>query len=295
MAAELVQPNNDDRPGPVASPRRLVRLLGLYGGMDLLWFARGLHTALPFYVSEVIVALAAVTATFLLAERFDGLGPWTKPHVLFLLGYALLVRGLIDTFFNYNIAFISRRIGRGQLDHLLMQPLPLWMMLLTEGFTPVGGTAILIPGLGLLFWATSQLHLPISPAWCGLLVVHLVASMAVVLSFAYVWGSLAFWAPRAAEELNSSTYQLSNQLAPFPLDGLSGLALASLVTVVPVGLVAWYPSRVLLGIDAPSWAPALVPAAALLFVALATWIFSRGLQTYRRTGSTRYSAFGHRR
>jgi ABC-2 type transport system permease protein len=275
--------------------RRLLRLLALYGRMDLLYFARGPRTAIPWYLSEIVVGLAAVTATFLLAERFDGLGTWTKSQVFFLLGYALLVRGLIETFFSYNIAFISRRIGRGQLDHMFVQPLPVWMMLLVEGFAPVGATSSLVPGLGLLLWSASQLHLAVSAAWWGLLIVHLVASVAVVLSFAYGWGSLAFWAPRAAEELNSSTYQLSHQLAPFPLDGLSGLALASLVTVVPVGLVAWYPSRILLGLDAPLWAPALVPTAGLLFAALATWIFSRGLRKYRRTGSTRYSDFGHRR
>jgi len=212
-----------------------------------------------------------------------------------LLGYALLVRGLVETFFGYNIAFISRRIGRGQLDHMLVQPLPLWMVLLSEGFAPVGSTSLLIPGLGLLVWSASQLHVGTSPAWWAMLVVDQIASLAVVLSFAYAWGSLAFWAPRAAEELNSSTFELSHQLAPFPLEGLSGFALAGLVTVVPVGLVAWYPSRVLLGIDAPQWAPALVPIAALAFASLATWIFRRGLEKYRRTGSTRYSDFGHRR
>ena len=280
----------------VAGARRLLRLWALYGRMDLLFFARGAHTAIPWYLSEIVVGLAAVTATFLLAERFDGIGTWTKPQVFFLLGYALLVRGLIETFFSYNIAFISRRIGRGQLDHMFVQPLPLWMMLVTEGFAPVGATSSLLPGLGLLVWSTGQLHLAVSAAWLGLLIVHLVASMAVVLSFAYAWGSLAFWAPRAAEELNSTTYQLSHQLAPFPLDGLSGIALASLVTVVPVGLVAWYPARILLGIGTPPWAEqTVVPAAALLFLALATWIFSRGLRKYRRTGSTRYSDFGHRR
>jgi ABC-2 type transport system permease protein len=281
--------------GLVAGARRLVRLWGLYAGMDLMFFARGPRTAIPWYFSELVVGLAAVTATFLLAERFDGIGSWTRPQVFFLLGYALLVRGLIETFFSFNMAFISRRIGRGQLDHMLVQPVPLWMLLVTEGFAPVGSTSTLIPGVGLLVWSACQLPLAISPTWCGLLVVHLVASMAVVLSFAYAWGSLAFWAPRAAEELNSSTYELSNQLAPFPLDGLSGLALASLISVVPVGLVAWYPSRILLGIDASTSAPALVPAAALALAALATWIFSRGLDNYRRTGSTRYSAFGHRR
>ncbi len=104
--------------------KRLVCLWRLYATMDLLLLARGPQAALAYYRSDFIVGAAAVSATFLLAERFGGLGPWTKPQVLFLLGYGLLVRGLIDFFFNYNLAFISRRIGRGQLDHVLIQPQP---------------------------------------------------------------------------------------------------------------------------------------------------------------------------
>ena len=37
------------------------------------------------------------------------------------------------------------------------------------------------------------------------------------------------------------------------------------------------------------------PLAALGFAALATWIFSRGLRRYARTGSARYLSHGHRR
>src|ERR1700682_967189 len=106
--------------------KRLLSLWRLYATMDLLFLARGPQAALAYYLSDFVIGLAAVSATYLLAERFDGIGPWTKPQVLFLLGYGLLVRGLIDFFFNYNLAFISRRIGRGQLDHLLIQPQPLW-------------------------------------------------------------------------------------------------------------------------------------------------------------------------
>src|SRR5438105_251054 len=215
--------------------------------MDLLYLARGPQTALTYYISDFIIGLAAVTATFLLAERFDGLGPWTRPQVLFLLGYALLVRGVIDTLFNYNVAFISRRIGRGQLDHLLIQPHPLWMALLTEGFAPFSGSGMLLPGIGLTAWSILQLHLTTSPAWVALFAVNLAASIAVVLAFEFAWGSLAFWAPRSAEEINSATWRLIMQLAPFPLDGLSGVASVTLLTVVPVGLVAWHPARVLLG------------------------------------------------
>lgn len=275
--------------------KRFVQLWGLYARLDLLFLARGPSAALAYYASDVIVGVATVTATFLLAERFDGIGPWTKPQVLFLLGYALLVRGFIDMFFNYNLAFISRRIGRGQLDHVLIQPQPLWMVLLTEGFAPFTGSGMLLPGLGLLIWAGSRLDIVVSPTWYLLLVVDLVASIAVVLSFEFITGSLAFWAPRAAEEINSSSWRLLTQLAPFPLEGLSTWALASLLTVVPVGLVAWFPARVLLGIGAAPGETALLPAAALALNTLALWIFTRGLRHYGRTGSTRYLDYGHRR
>jgi ABC-2 type transport system permease protein len=280
----------------VESPfKRLIQLWRLYATMDLLFLARGPQVALAYYLSDIVVGLAAVTATFLLAERFDGIGPWTKPQVLFLLGYAVLVRGLIDVFFNYNLAFISRRIGRGQLDHVLIQPQPLWMVLLTEGFAPVTGSGMFVPGLGLLLWAARQLDLVVPPTWYLLLAVDLLASIAVVLAFEYIVGSLAFWAPRAAEEINTSSWRLVTQLAPFPLDGLSVWALGSLLTVVPVGLVAWYPARVLLGLGTTLWENAALPAVALVLMMLALWIFTRGLRHYGRTGSTRYLDYGHRR
>jgi ABC-2 type transport system permease protein len=273
----------------------MLRMWRLYATMDLLYLFRGPQAAIGYYVSDFIVGTAAITATFLLAERFDGLGPWTRPQVLFLLGYALLVRGTIDVFFNYNLAFISRRVGRGQLDHLLIQPQPLWMALLTEGFAPVTGSGMLLPALALLVYSGRELQLTFSPTWAVLFIADLLGSVSVVLSFEYVWGSLAFWAPRAAEEINSNTWRLLTQLSPFPLDGLSGFTLASLLTVVPVGLVAWYPSRALLGIDAPLWAPIVLPAAGILGAAVATWIFTNGLRHYGRTGSTRYLSYGHRR
>jgi ABC-2 type transport system permease protein len=275
--------------------RRLVRLWRLYATLDLLFLARGPRTAVVYYLSDFTLGIAAITATFLLPERFDGIGPWTRPQVLFLLGYALLVRGLIDVLFNYNLSQISRRIGRGQLDHLLIQPQPLWMGFLTEGFAPVTGSGMLVPGLVLLVYALGQLQLTVSPAWCGLLVIDLASSIAVVLSFQYVWASIAFWAPRAAEEINTNTWRLLTQLAAFPLDGLSGWVLGSLLTIVPVGLIAWYPARALLGIDAPPWAPLILPAAGTVFAAFTAAIFLRGLRHYGQTGSTRYLDLGHRR
>jgi ABC-2 type transport system permease protein len=278
-----------------ASVRRVFQLWALYARLDLLYVLRGRQIALSFYVSDLILGMAAVTAMFLLAQRFDGIPPWSRDQMLFLLGYALLVRGAINVFFSYNISFISRRIGRGQLDHVLVQPQPLWMVLVTEGFAPVSGAGMLVPGLLLIGWSVVQLQLPITLVWLALLVLSLLCSIVVVLAFSYAWGSLAFWAPRAAEELNSSTWQLLMQLDVFPLDPLPTLALTSLLTFVPAGLVAWYPARALLGIDASPLGWLGLPAAALVLGGLCVFIFTRGLAHYGRTGSTRYLSYGHRR
>jgi ABC-2 type transport system permease protein len=279
----------------VTSLRRLLRLWGLYAQMDLLFVARGLGPAATYYLADAFLGIAAITATFLLAERFSGIGIWTPPQVLFLLGYALLVRALIDVFFNWNVAFISRRIGRGQLDHLLLQPQPLWMALLTEGFSPLSGSGMLLPALILLGWSMRQLGLALTPAWLALFVVDVLASLVIVLAFNYAWGSLAFWAPRAAEEINSQTWDLVTQLDPFPLDGLAAPLLAGLVSVVPVGLIAWYPARGLVGLD-PQPGVILGPLlAALVLGALTVALFAGGLREYGRRGSSRYLDLGHRR
>jgi ABC-2 type transport system permease protein len=273
---------------------RLLRLWRLYAYLDLVWVTRDLKSAVLYICSDAISTVATVTAMLLLAERFQGIGSWTKFQVVFLLSYAMVVRGLLDFFFSYNVLFISRRVGRGQLDHLLIQPQPLWMGLLTEGFAPFGGSGILVPGLGLMIWATSRLPLVVSIGWTALLAVNLIASAVIIVSYTFLWGSLAFWAPRAAEEINSSTVRLFDQLMSFPLDGLGPGLLGGLLTVVPVGFVAWYPCRSLLGLGTGQGSRIVTPLVALLMAALAGWMFRLGLKHYGRTGSQRYLSLGHR-
>ena len=291
----------------VRLPARSLRLLALYARMDVLWILRAKSSAATFYLSEWLRGIGVVVATGLIAARFDGIGPWSRSEVAFLLGYSLLVRGTVDVVFGWNLAHVSRRIGRGQLDHMLLQPVPLPVLVLVEGFSPLTGSGLFVSGVALLAFAGHGLG-ALGPAAFAL---HWAASVAVVIAFSYAWGSVAFWAPRAAEEINSSTMELVDQLRAFPLDGLAPGLLALLVSAVPVGLVAWWPARVLLQVGepsgsalfaspnapflAPALAPFLAPLAALVLAAVAAAIFARGLGHYRATGSIRYLSLGHRR
>ncbi len=274
--------------------RRILQLWRLHASMDLNAITQDVKTFVTFFLSDFIVNMAAVAATLLLAARFAGIGRWSQVQLVFMLGYAILASGLLEVFFGFNVKVISRRLGRGQLDHSLVQPQPLWMVFLTEGFN-LSGIASALPGLGLLIWSLPRLALAVTPGWVALFLVNVLASSAIVLSFSFLYGSLAFWAPRSAEELSSTALGALDQLKSFPLDGVGPGLTGGLLTFLPVGFVAWYPCRALLGLTTDPVALAAAPFAAVAFATLATIVFRKGLRQYGRTGSQRYLSFGHRR
>ncbi len=274
--------------------RHAFRLWAVYARMDALVIMRSLGTMATWIISDTVLNVASIMGMLLLAQRFDGIGMWSKYQVLFLLGYGSVVDGLMTTFFGYNVAFISRRLGRGQFDHTLIQPQPILLSLMTEGFNPTFGLPTLIPGIALIVLALPHLALSLSAGWWLLFGVNLIASTAIVLAFQFAWGSLAFRAPRAAEELSSSSMQLIVQLKAFPLDGLGGLLAGSLIFALPVGCVAWLPCRALLSISKESFAFWYTPLMAIGFTVFATVMFWKGLKHYERVGAQRYSNFGFR-
>ena len=259
-----------------------------------MWMTRDWRLFLGDTAAYVVFKIAGLTAVLLLAERFDGIGPWSKHQIVFMLAYAMLVYGILNTFFGFNVLAISRRLGRGQLDHTLIQPQPLWVTLLTEGFSPFDGGGTIVLGLGLMVWAVKRLQLPLTLPWTALLCVSVLSSCTVVCAYSFLFGSLAFWAPRAAEEISSTAVRVLEKLKPFPLDGIGPVLSVALLTVVPSGLVAWLPCRYLLGISTDIRQAWITPVAALVFAVLAAAVFRLGMKHYGQTGSQRYTGFGHR-
>ena len=271
--------------------RALWRLYRVYARMDLLWFLRDLRYCLLQMAADLVSAAACVSGIFLLAARFDGLGGMSQPEVLFLLGYATLVDGVYMLLFaNNNAGQISRVIGRGQLDHCMLQPVPLWVQLLACGFAPVSGCSLLLCGAGVTAWAA---------AWGGLRVNALLlalcalCSCAVIVSVVYLISCLAFYAPVAAEEIAMEARGLFGEMKGYPLGGLPGAFQALLCTLAPVALTGWAPVRLLLGQAAPiGWL--MLPLSAATAIVLMCCAFRKGLRYYATCGCSRYSGFGHR-
>jgi ABC-2 type transport system permease protein len=283
--------------GERISFRQFLGLYGMYARMDLAWILRDTRLALMAITADIFSSAASVSGVFLLAWRFDGIGGMSRWDVLFMLGYVTCVDGLRTVFFaNGNTGHLSRRIGRGQFDHMIVQPLPYGVQLMTEGFIPFTGCQRLLCGIGIMAWALHGMGIAMGPLWLPALAAYLLVSMAIIVGLSYLFSAAAFWKPVACEEIAHTVINdLAGVLANYPLSGMPVPVQLVLISVVPSGLLGWFPACALLGkppLGLSSFYPLI---AALVIWALALFMLRKGVRYYVEHGSNRYKAMGHRR
>ncbi len=276
--------------------KRHLKLLSVYAKMDLAWLLRDTKFAVLAVVGDVISNISAVSGIFMLAWRFGGIGGMNQYEVLLMLAYATMVTGVYQLFFAMcNVGHISRRIGRGQLEHMFMQPLPLYVQLTTEGFIPFTGSLNLMTGVGIAAVAIAQLQIVVTWWWILCIVGSLLVSLAIILGTSYLSSTLAFYMPVQAEEISSYTIDAVGYISNYPLSVMPVWLQIPLITVIPAGLLAWYPTLSLLGRPPLGLSTAYPLIFAIILCSAAAYAFRKGLRYYVTTGTNRYSAMGHRR
>lgn len=275
--------------------RGLLRLYRLYAKMDLNWFLSDRTTCCIVLISETISNIAGIAGIILLAARFGGVGGLTADEILFMLGFYEMGDGVLYIFHaGNNCTNISRRIGRGQVDHMLIQPRPLLMQLMAEGFIPVTGSGGLIMGLIITVIACVRLSMAVDIIWLGALALYIVCHVALKMGQSYLYSALAFWRPVVCEEISSLVLDMNMLLGKYPLAGLPAWLLTALSTVLPCALMAYVPALILLGKLSRPAALALPVAVATAFVAAAAYLFRKGLRHYAQYSCNRYRSMGHR-
>jgi len=275
--------------------RRIFNLLLISAKMDLAWLLRDTKYALTGISADILSNLTTVSGVYLIAVRFSGIGGMSVDEILFMMSYSTMVTGIFILFGSGNNIHISRIIGRGQLEHLFIQPISLKVQLLTCGFSPFTGGGNFIIGIILLIISVRRLNLTISLLWILSLTAHLIITMVIITARSYLVSSLAFYAPVSAEEISNTAIEGTWFLSTFPLSGMPAYIRLPLLTVMPEGLMAWFPALCLLGkppLDFTVYYPMLY---ALLLAVTAGYIFRKGLNYYVLNGSNRYVPYGFRR
>lgn len=284
-----------------ANIKILLRLYRQYAKMDLLWSLRDMKYCLLQVLSDTVCALCAVAGVLLLSEKFGGFGGMSQPELLFMLGFSTVADGIYLIFFiGNNTGMISRIIGRGQLDHVMIQPVPLWTQLLAQGFSPFSGGSMFLCGLALTVYAVSRLPLSVTAAWTAVFLLYAACSALLVQGFITLLSCSAFYAPAAAEEIARVGKDLFTSLKVYPLGTVSHGIRRIFLTLLPVGMTAWFPASLLIkagtdGFQLSMLLPGLcLPAVTLILLLTAACLFKKGMKYYACNGSPRYSGFGHR-
>ena len=273
----------------------IIKLFAISAKVDMVWLLRDTKFAVMGICGDMINNIATVSGVFLIAVRFGGIGGMSTDEVLFMMAYSTLITGIFILFGSGNNIHISRIIGRGQLEHMFIQPLPLSVQLLTSGFAPFTGGGNFVVGIVLMTVAVNRLALDISPLWILTLVAYILVTMVIIIARSYLSSSIAFYSPVAAEEIASTTIDEAWLLSTFPLSGMPRFIQIPLLTILPEGLMAWFPSLILLGKIQYGLIMFYPMLFALLAALTASYFFKRGLKYYVQKGSNRYVPYGFRR
>lgn len=276
---------------------RFLRLLGISAKMDLGWLLYDTRYTLLGMLTDLLANISMLGGVFLVALRFGGIGGLSHDEVLFMLAYNTLITGVfIMCCATGNNGHVSRIIGRGQLEHMFAQPLSIPTQLITMGFAPFTGGSNVVAGAVLMSIAVYRLASPITALWLLKLLFYVFVTMTIIIAHSYLFASAAFYAPAAAEEISTFVIDGSGYVSAFPLSGMPRRVQAVLLTVLPAGLQAWYPSLVLLGKPPRFFLSQAYPALfALVLACLSFYVFRKGLHYYVVKGANRYLPYGFRR
>lgn len=281
--------------------KTLFRLYRHYAKMDLLWFLRDTRYFLLQFLSDTVSGGCTIAGVYLLSLRFQGFCGFNREEILFMMGYSVFIDGLYMMFFiGYNTGMISRIIGRGQLDHFVIQPVPIWTQLLAQGFSPFSGSPMVIFGAALTWYGAEKASIVMGPGWIVLFLLYGSCSCLIVFSFICLLSCTAFYAPAAAEEIAMVGKDLFSSLKTYPLGNMKAGMKGLFLTVIPIGLSAWFPSLLLLqagkqGLSSLKLPAALyLPTASAILLTTSILLFKKGMKHYAAFGSPRYTGFGHR-
>lgn len=273
--------------------KRYFELLGIYAKMDLASLLRDRKFITIVMIAEFVSNISSISGVFLLAWKFGGIGGMDRYEVLFMLAYGNIVMGFLNMVGGcWNALFPSRIIGRGQWEHMFIMPLP-YVVQLTVGIFPFTGSSNWLAGIVMLAIAIHNINVVLPWWWLGMLILQLLISMVIVVALSYLFSSLAFYAPVQCEEISSTVIYSMEHTKSFPLSGMPLYIKYPMLTIFPAGLMAWFPTMILLGKTATF--VTLYPAFFALFISLtATYFFKKGFRYYVKKGINRYVSGGHR-
>ncbi len=237
-------------------------------------------------VGRFVLTFLELLAVFVLFDRVDAIGGFTKWEVVYLYGVASLALGIAELLTD-GLNDMTALVRQGTLDGVLVRPLSPLLQILGRKFHPLHAGRIL-QGLVALVWALTSLGWVPTPGLLGVLLLNVGSTAAVFAGIFVMAAATKVFTIQSAEAFAAFTHG-GVQLAQFPLTVYPRWLQRLFVYIVPVGMTTYAPALVVLGRQPDPFlgplAPWLVPVVAVAFVGVALLWWRIALDHYQSTGS----------
>lgn len=244
-----------------------------------------------FVLESIATGFTVVSSILTLAlifQRFDTIGGWTLPEVMFLYGMVETAFGVMDMIFSgFDPAFFGNSIRQGLLDQLLLRPVSITLQVLGSQFLlrragriTQGAAALLLAMLLLdVHWTLDKLiYLPV-----------VVLSLIAFFGGLFIIGStITFWTVESIEVVNIFTYGGSEMMS-YPMHIYPTWLRQFFTFILPAIFLNYYPALYFLNkpdpLGLPAFAPFVAPLAGAAVLAAALLFWNYGLRHYQSTGT----------
>lgn len=265
---------------------RLKHLAWLYCRIQGLHLRSQLEYTADFWIGFVGSAVrhaAGLVFLWTVLKQVPQIQGWTLWELVFLYALSIIPMGMVELFYDGSVR-LAETIHDGDLDRLLLRPMPAGLQVVTLTTNPQGLGTVLTGGT-LLFRAMAELHLSLAPWQYLFLTVCLFSSMLLIGSLYFMVQCLAFWEPVMSLSLTSLVQEMT-ALSRFPLSLYDQVMRVLVTWVVPFAFIAYFPGAVLLGRpEVNPWLGYGAPVVGGVVTGVAGLVWMACLRRYQGVGS----------
>ena len=251
---------------------RYLRLFGIQVRASLLLVLQYRADFMLDAVLSLLGPLTALVPLWVVFEQSDHLAGWSFHESLLVLGWFMLLQGILEGAINPSLTTVVEHIRKGTLDFVLIKPADAQFLVSTAKFLPARGINI-VAAIGVFAWSFGEMGR--TPSGWGMVQAFILLLTATLLLYS-LWIltiSLAFYVVR----VDNLTYLFTAlfDAARWPSSVFRGAWGILFTFVIPLALMTTWPSVAMLGnLGNTALVGGILGALAFSAVARGIWMLS---------------------
>lgn len=262
--------------------RKFLRLYRVFAVQNLKKLMEYRADFLTGLISFLISQSFNILFLGIIFSQIPNLAGWSYNQILFIYGFSLLPQGL-DHLLTDNLWMVAYfTVRRGEFDKYLTRPINPLLHVIMEAFQ-LDAFGELILGIALLCTAAVGLKITISAVNILLFLIAVAVAALIYTDMKIIGAALAFWLKSSGEVLNM--FYDMNDFAKYPTSIYNKTVRGIVTYIIPFALTGFYPASYFLTGKDPLFCIGVPVLVSLVLLALAYWVWSRGINAYESAGS----------